>query len=120
MGITSFTLSGLGVDAAVSGVSGTVPRPRERVKGTGQDLGPAMGRSRLRGRNHQFLPDEEAIAIREGVFFQDCILRYAEASGDARERVPFAHDVALLLTRCGNWWRTRGGGRKEQSANRTR
>ena len=110
MGITSFTLNGLGVDAAASGVSGTVPRPRERVKGTGQDLGPAVGRSRLRGRNHQFLPDEEAIAIREGVFFQDCILRHAEASGDARERVPFAHDVALLLTRSWNRRRPRGSG----------
>ncbi len=118
MGITSFTLSGLGVDAAASGVSGTVPRPRERVKGTGQDLGPAVGKSRLRGRNHQFLPDEEAIAIREGVLFQDRILRYAEAGGDARERVPFAHDVALLLTRCGNRRRARGGGDNQERRSR--
>ena len=110
MGITSFTLSGLGVDAAASGVSGTVPRPREVVKGTSRDLGPGAGKSRLSGGNHQFLPDEEAIPIRKRVFFQDRILRYSEAGRDTRERVPLAHDVALLLARCGNRGRARGGG----------
>ena len=74
MGITSFTLSGLGVDAAASGVKGTVPRPQERVKGLSRDTGPRAGNSRLSGGNHEFLPDEEAIAIGEGVFFQDRIL----------------------------------------------
>jgi hypothetical protein len=110
MGITSFTLSGLGVDAAVSGVRGTVPWPQERVKGKSRDFGPGAGKSRLSGRNHQFLSDEEAIAIGEGVFFQDRILRYAEAGRDARERVPFAHHIELLLTGCGNGRRACGGG----------
>jgi hypothetical protein len=82
MGITSFTLNGLGVDTAASGVNGTVPRPQERVKGTSQDHGPSAGNSRLSGRNHQFLPDEEPIAVGERVFFEDGILRYAEAGGD--------------------------------------
>jgi hypothetical protein len=74
MGITSFTLSGLGVDAAVSGVNGTVPRPRERVKRMRWDLDSGAEKSRLRGGNQQLLPDKEAIAIGEGVFFQDRIL----------------------------------------------
>src|SRR5918998_5510662 len=102
MGITSFTLSGLGVDAAASGVkwNGTT------TPGTGQgkywDLGPGATESRLRGGNQQLLPNEEAIAIGERVLFQDRILRYAEAGSDSRERVPFTHDIALLLTRSGN------------------
>ena len=82
MGITSFTLSGLGVDAAAGGVRETVPRPRERVKATRRDLGPGAGKSRLGGGNHQFLSDEEAIAIGEGVFLQDRILCHSEAGGD--------------------------------------
>ena len=82
MGITSFTLSGLGVDAAARGVSGTVPRHQKWVKGTRQDFGPGPGASWLSRRNHQFLPDEEAIAVGERVFFEDGLLRYAEAGGD--------------------------------------
>ena len=82
MGITSFTLSGLGVDAAACGVSGTVPRPHERVKGAGRDLGPGVGKSWLSRRNHQFLPDEEAVAVRERVLFEDSLFRYAEAGSD--------------------------------------
>jgi hypothetical protein len=109
MGITSFTLSGLGVDAAASGVKGTVPRPQERVKATSRDFGPRVGKSWLSGGNYQFLPDKEAIAIGEGIFFQDRILRNAEAGGDPRERVHFAYDIALLLTGCGNGRRPRGG-----------
>src|SRR5688572_22893372 len=110
MGITSFTLSGLGVDAAASGVSGTVPRLQERVKAPGRDLGPGAGNSRLSGGNHQLLPDKETISVGKGVFFENRILRYAEAGGDPGECVPFAHDVALLLTRRGDRWRARGGG----------
>jgi hypothetical protein len=109
MGITSFTLSGLGVDAAASGVHGTVPRPQEPVKATSRDFGPGAGKSRLSGGNHEFLSDEEAIAIGEGIHFQDRVLRNAEAGGDPGERVPFAHDIALLLTGCRNGRRTRGG-----------
>jgi hypothetical protein len=74
MGITSFTLSGLGVDAAASDVNGTVPRPPEVVKATSRNFGPGAGKLRLSGGNHQFLPDEEAIAIGEGIFFEDRIL----------------------------------------------
>ena len=74
MGITSFTLSGLGVDAAVSSVNGTVPRPLGTGQGKHWDLGPGAKESRLRGGNQQLLPNEEAIAIGEGVFFQDRIL----------------------------------------------
>jgi hypothetical protein len=74
MGITSFTLSGLGVNAAASGVNGTVPRPQLRVKPMNQDFGPGVGKLRLGGGNYQFLPDKEAIAIGEGIFFQDRIL----------------------------------------------
>ena len=74
MGITSFTLSGLGVDTAFSGVNETVPRPHEPVKVPSRDFGPGAPKSRLSGGNDQFLPDEEAIAIGEGVFFQDRIL----------------------------------------------
>jgi hypothetical protein len=74
MGITSFTLSGLGVDAAASGVSGTVPRPWERVKGAWPHFGPGAGKSWLRRGDHQLLPNEEPITIGEGVFFQDRIL----------------------------------------------
>ena len=110
MGITSFTLSGLGVDAAASGVNGTVPRPHEPVKVPSRDFGPGVGISRLSGGNHEFLSDEKAIAIGERVFLQDRILGHAEAGGDSRERVTFAHDIALLLTGCGNRWRTGGSG----------
>src|SRR5215204_1557728 len=110
MGITSFTLSGLGVNAAASGVSGTVPRPRKRVKGATWDPDTGPARSWLRRRNHQLLPDEETIAIGERVFFQDRIFRHAEAGGDPGERVSFAYDVALLLTRGRNRRRARGGG----------
>jgi hypothetical protein len=73
MGITSFTLSGLGVDTAASGVSGTVPRPQERVKGTRPDLGPDVCNLWLSGWNHKFLSDEESIAVRERVFCEDGI-----------------------------------------------
>jgi len=118
MGITSFTLNGLGVDAAASGVSGTVPRPRERVKATAWDFSPGAEESRLRGRNQQLLTHEEAIAIGKGIFFQDRLLRYAEAGGDPRERVPFTHDVALPLTRSGNRWRARGGRNNHQRRSR--
>ena len=82
MGITSFALSGLGVDAASSGVKGTVPRPPEWVKAPSRDFCAGAGRSRLSGGNHQFLSDEEAIAIGEGVFLQDRILCHSEAGGD--------------------------------------
>ena len=118
MGITSFTLSGLGVDAAVSGVSGTVPRPPERVKRTSQDLGPGAGNSWLSGRNHQFLPNQESIAVGERVFFEDRIFRYAEAGSDPRKRVPFAHDIPLLLTRSRDWRRARGRGDYRESRGR--
>ena len=47
-----------------------------------QDLGPGAGDSRLGGRNHQFLPHQEAIAVGEWVFLEDGILRYAKAGGD--------------------------------------
>jgi hypothetical protein len=63
MGITSFTLNGLGVDTAANGVNGTVPRPKEPVKGTSQDLGPGAGNSWRGGWNHQFLPNQEPIAV---------------------------------------------------------
>src|SRR5215213_10102126 len=99
MGITSFTLNGLGVNAAASGVKGTVPRPQERVKGTSRDSSPGTDNSWLNRRNHQFLPDEEPIAIGERVFLEDRIFRDAEAGGDSGERVPFPYDVTLLLTR---------------------
>ena len=82
MGITSFTLNGLGVDTAANGVNGTVPRPQEWVKRARQDLGPGAGTSWLSGWNHQFLSDEESIAVGERVFFEDCIFRYAEAGRD--------------------------------------
>ena len=118
MGITSFTLSGLGVDAAVSGVSGTVPRPQERVKGTSQDFGPGSGSSWLSRRNHQFLPDEEAIAVGERVFFKDGLLRYTEPGGDRREGVPFPHDVALPLTGSRDRRRTRGSGNDREGRGR--
>jgi hypothetical protein len=110
MGITSFTLNGLGVDAAVGGVNGTVPRPLERVKGTRQDLSPGASNSWLSRWNHQFLPDEEAIAIGERVFLEDRILCHAEAGGDPRERIPFPYYVALLLTRRRDRRRARSGG----------
>jgi hypothetical protein len=74
MGITSFTLSGPGVDAAASGVKETVPRPLERVKSARQDLGPGADDSRLSGWNHQFLPNQESIAVGEWVFLEDRIL----------------------------------------------
>jgi hypothetical protein len=116
MGITSFTLSGLGVDAAVSGVSGTVPRPPEWVKRTSQDLGPGAGNSWLSGRNHQFLPNQESIAVGERVFFEDCIFRHAEAGRDPRERVTFSYDVTLLLT--GSWDRGWACGRDDNRESR--
>ena len=114
MGITSFTLSGLGVDAAASDVRGTVPRPQKWVKRARQDLGPGAGNSWLSGRNHQFLPNQEPIAVRERVFFEDRIFRYAEAGSDSRKRVPFAHHVTLLLTRSRDrrWTRGRGDNRE--------
>src|SRR5215210_2933606 len=99
MGITSFTLNGLGVDAAVSGDSGTVPRPRNGVKGTSRGLGPRAGNSRLGGWDYQLLPNEETITVGERVFFEDRILRYPEAGSNSREGVPFAYNVTLLLTR---------------------
>jgi hypothetical protein len=82
MGITSFTLNGLGVDAAASGVKGTVPRPQVRVKGTNQDVGPGVATSWLGGRNHQFLSDEQPIAVGERVLFEDRFLRNAEAGSN--------------------------------------
>jgi hypothetical protein len=82
MGITSFTLNGLGVDTAASGVSGTVPRSHKRVKGTWQDPGPDGSNSWLCGWNHQFLSDEESISVGERVFFEDRIFRYAESRRD--------------------------------------
>jgi hypothetical protein len=118
MGITSFTLSGLGVDAAVRGVRGTVPRPREGVKGTSQDFGPGPGNSWLNRRNHQFLPDEEAIAVGERVFFEDSLLRYAEAGGDRREGVSFSHDVTLLLPGSRDRRRTCGSGDDQEGRGR--
>jgi len=39
--------------------------------------------SRLRGGDYQLLPDEEAIAIGEGVLFEDRLLRDAEAGRDS-------------------------------------
>ena len=63
MGITSFTLNGLGVDAAASGVKGTVPRPQDRVKGPSQDFGLDASSSWRGGWNHQFLPNQEPIAV---------------------------------------------------------
>src|SRR4051794_14246855 len=110
MGITSFTLNGLGVDAAAGGVSGTVPRPRERVKGVRAKLSPGAANSWLSRRYDQLLSDEETITVGERVFFEDRVLRDAEAGGDARERVPFPYDVALLLARSRDGRRTRGGG----------
>jgi hypothetical protein len=105
MGITSFTLNGLGVDTAASGISGTVPRSQKRVKGTRQDVGPAGSNSWLSGWNHQFLSDEKAIAVGERDFCEECIFRYAEAGRDPRERVTFSYDVTLLLTGSWNrWW----------------
>jgi hypothetical protein len=82
MGITSFTLIGLGVDAAYCGVEGTVPCPRNGVK---RHFSCFRGRlaSRLGRRDNEFLPDKKLVAVRERVFFEDCGLRYAETGGDA-------------------------------------
>src|SRR5215212_8004674 len=110
MGITSFTLNGLGVDAAANGVNGTVPRPQEPVKGPSQDFGPGAGSSWRGWWNHQFLPNQEAITVGERVFFEDRIFRNAEAGGNTRKRVAFPYDVTLLLTRSGDRRGTRGRG----------
>ena len=110
MGITSFTLNGLGVDAAANGVNGTVPRRQEPVKGTSQDLSPDTDNSWFGRRNHQFLPNQEAIAVGERVFFEDRIFRNAEAGGNTRKRVAFPYDVTLLLTRSRDRWRASGCG----------
>src|SRR5918998_4535839 len=118
MGITSFTLNGLGVDAAPRDVSGTVPRPRKGVKGTSQDFGPSPGNLWLSWRNDEFLPDEEAIAVGERVFFEDGLLRYTEPGGDRREGVPFPDDVPLLLTGSRDRRRTRGRGDDRQGRSR--
>ena len=82
MGITSFTLNGLGVDTAANGVNGTVPRPQEPVKGTSQDLSPGADNSWFGRGNNQLLPNQEAIAVGERVLFEDRILRNAEAGSD--------------------------------------
>ena len=118
MGITSFTLNGLGVDTAANGVNGTVPRPQEPVKGTSQDLSPGADNSWFGRRNHQFLPNQEAIAVGERVLFEDRILRNAEAGGDPRKRVAFPYDVTLLLTRSRDRWRARGGGNNQEGRGR--
>jgi hypothetical protein len=118
MGITSFTLSGLAVDAAASGVKGTVPRPHEPVKSARKDLGPDAGTSWLSRRNHQFLPNQQSIGVGERVFFEDRFLRYAEAGGDPRERVSLPYDIPLLLAGSRDRRRARGRGDNRESRGR--
>ena len=82
MGITSFTLSGLGAVTAVV---------RCRVKRTmpphvGQyTIGPGhRGEgSWLSWRDNQLLPDEELIAVGQRIQFENRVLRDAESRGNA-------------------------------------
>jgi hypothetical protein len=83
-----------------------------------QDLGPGAGDSWLGGRNYQFLPNQESIAVGEGVFLEDRIFRHAEAGRDPRKRVPFSYDITLLLTKGRDRWRARGGGHNREGRGR--